>query len=147
MAKAASGTRSQHSQLAVFVDEPVRCRRHKARARGAEGVTDGQRAAEQVQLVEWHFAHHTWYADALRAELLAVERRQVGQHLAGERLVQLPHVDVSDGEIVAVQQLSDGVGRAKQQLLLRVLQQPHAHTQTGQPSWSARGAGKHLNKA
>src|SRR4051812_22877829 len=71
------------------------------RSRGAERVTDGNRAAVDI-------------------DLLAVDLRQLvqaGQHHRGERLVDLPDGDVGERQPGPVEDLADGADRGDREML------------------------------
>jgi len=57
----------------------------------------------------------------LLSERVGAEGFEHGQNLSGERLVELDHVDVVKGEAGLLEHLRNRVGRAQEQLRLRVL--------------------------
>src|SRR3990172_11741206 len=73
---------------------------HDARAAGADGVSQGDRAAVDVHL------------RPVEAELAAV-----GQHLGGEGLVDLDEVKVLDGHRRALEQLAHALDRGEEEPL------------------------------
>src|SRR5438552_16928590 len=67
---------------------------HEARARGADGVADRDRAAVDVELAAVELAESAVEPEVRAAIILALPRREACEHLAGERLVDLDRVDV-----------------------------------------------------
>mmetsp|Transcript_42775 Transcript_42775/g.67026 ORF Transcript_42775/g.67026 Transcript_42775/m.67026 type:complete len:304 (-) Transcript_42775:426-1337(-) len=112
---------SDNTKLSVLVPEAVRSPGDEPGAGGTERMTDRERSSSVV-----HFAlpvdeSKLLMTQILLAPALRVHGIDVGQNLSGERLVELPNVNVVDSQVVLLEKLGGGVGGAKQQLILGVL--------------------------
>src|SRR5262249_57808080 len=76
---------------------------------GADRMAERDRPAVDVELLRVELAHRTIQAEVLAAVLVLVPRRQTAEDLRGERLVDLPAVEVVELEIVALQYRRRGV--------------------------------------
>src|SRR3954462_12882055 len=77
---------------------------HDAVAGGADGMAERDRTAIDIEPVAIDLTGCAVEAENLAAEFVVVPRGEAAQHLGGEGLVQLPGLDVFDGEVVAHEQ-------------------------------------------
>src|SRR5438132_5410926 len=80
---------------------------HEARARGADGMADRDRAAVDVELAAVELAERAVEPEVRAAIVLALPRRETGEHLPREGLVDLHRIDVAPGEAVALHERRD----------------------------------------
>src|SRR5437773_213216 len=76
---------------------------HDARAGGAEGVAEGDRAAGLVDLLRIDLADRLGAAEFFLRDLLRSNPLDVREHLRGERLVHLDDFDVRERDLRALE--------------------------------------------
>ena len=88
---------------------------------GAEGVTNAQAAAPQVELVHVDISDLLLEPHHIGGELVAAHGLDVGKDLTGKSLVIFQDGDVTELELHHVKDLGCGVGRSEEELVLGVL--------------------------
>src|ERR1700761_7946465 len=76
-------------------------------------MAEGDRAAVDIKFALVDLARGTLEAEYLLAEFFVVPSREAAEHLGGKGLVQLPGLDVLQGQIVALEQRSCRQHRAE----------------------------------
>ena len=103
---------------ALPLREEPRQGRDDPRPGGGEGVARRERGPRRVEPVPVDRPERPVEAEPLRAVRLVLPRGERGQHLGGERLVDLVEVEVAQGETGAGEHARYGVGGRHQQPLL-----------------------------
>ena len=112
MRQSAVRTGRQQCIALVLADEAIGGRSGKTHSSSTERVADGQGPTAGVHLREVHLAHGLAALQALLSEFLRAHGGDVGQHLAGEGLVELHHPDVTQLEAGLAQHLLGRIGGA-----------------------------------
>src|SRR3954469_15274685 len=76
---------------------------HDAVSGGADGMPERDSAAIDIEFFAVDLAGSAIESQNLAAELVVIPGGEAAEHLGGERLVELPGLDVLDGEIIALQ--------------------------------------------
>jgi hypothetical protein len=103
--KSAVSAGSEDGKPLVLSLQTVRGGGYKTRSGGAEGVSEGEGAAEGVHLSEVEHAHLLAVGEVGLGELLRVHGLHVGEDLAGKGLVELDDADVAELEVQLVEAL------------------------------------------
>ena len=125
MTDAAVGARSGDAELLILADEAIGDGGDEARAGGAEGVADRERAAHGVELLKVDRAHLGLAAEILIEEFLRVERVDVGEDLAGEGFVELDDTKVGQLHLRHVENLRPKAARRTQASVWRGVRLAH----------------------
>ncbi|GMT17342.1 hypothetical protein PFISCL1PPCAC_8639 [Pristionchus fissidentatus] len=118
---ASGSARGDHCVATLLLLQSAGSVRRESHSGGSEGVSDRQRAAPSVDLLHVQTAELARATHESLAEVVRVEGVEVGEHLAGECLVDLEDVDVGQFEARLLDDLGNDVGGRQQQLVLRVL--------------------------
>ena len=86
---------------------------HDAIAAGADRMAEPDRAAVDIELVALDRAGGPVEMQHLAAERVVLPGRQAGQHLRGERLVELPQLDIVEREPLPAQDRGRAQHRAQ----------------------------------
>src|SRR6266705_796027 len=102
-AEAAADADRSHPELASGPLEHVQQMQHDACSRRPDRVAERDCAAVHVQLFRVELAHRALEAQLLAAIFVFLPGREAAENLRGERLVDLPRVEVVEHQVVPLQ--------------------------------------------
>src|SRR2546430_5025103 len=102
-AKAAADADARHAALLSRAFQGFQKVKHDARSRCAHRMAERNGAAVHVQLALVQRTHRAIEAQLFAAVLLVLPRREAAEHLRGERLVDLPVIEIVEAEAVALE--------------------------------------------